>query len=124
MARSERVGVPIDMEIFPDLADKKTWREMRDSMVPLVDVHGVYVRDKFGEWHVNIARFEEWTASEGIKAVCAVQRLPVRRATSWCQVMHRRPLLLRALRTKNSQCVPAHRVRYRKREQLRSDQTF
>ena len=66
MARSEHVGVPIDMEISPDLADKKTWREMRDSMVPLVDVHGVYVRDKFGEWHFNIARFEEWTASEGI----------------------------------------------------------
>jgi hypothetical protein len=66
LARSEHVGVPIDMEIFPDLADKKTWREMQDSMVPLVDVHGVYVRDKFGEWHFNIARFEEWTASEGI----------------------------------------------------------
>src|SRR5262249_20643186 len=33
-------------------------------------------------------------------------------------------LLLRALRTKNSQCVAAHRVRYRKRGQLRSDQTF
>jgi hypothetical protein len=66
LARSEHVGVPIDMEIFPDLADKKTWREMRDSMVPLVDVHGVYVRDKLGEWHFNIARFEEWTASEGI----------------------------------------------------------
>jgi len=35
-------------------------------MMPLVDVHGVYVGDKFGEWHFNIARFEEWTASEGI----------------------------------------------------------
>jgi hypothetical protein len=66
LALSEHVGVPIDMEIFPDLTDKKCWREMRDSMVPLVDVHGIYVRDKLGEWHWNNARFEEWTASEGI----------------------------------------------------------
>jgi DNA polymerase family A len=58
--------VPIDMEIFPQLADKKTWREIRDSMVPLVDVHGIYVRDKLGEWHWNNARFEELVASEGI----------------------------------------------------------
>jgi hypothetical protein len=54
------------MEIFPQLADKKTWRELRDSMVPLVDVHGIYVRDKLGEWHWNNARFEELVASEGI----------------------------------------------------------
>jgi hypothetical protein len=66
LARSEHVGVPIDMEIFPQLADKKTWREMRDSMVPLVDVHGIYVCDKLGEWHWNNARFEELIASEGI----------------------------------------------------------
>jgi len=66
LARSEHVGVPIDMEIFSQLADKKTWREMRDSMVPLVDVHGIYVRDKLGEWHWNNARFEELVASEGI----------------------------------------------------------
>jgi DNA polymerase I len=66
LARSEHVGVPIDMEIFSQLADKKTWREMRDSMVPLVDVHGVYVRDKHGEWHWNNARFEELVASAEI----------------------------------------------------------
>src|SRR5262249_46570071 len=66
LARSEHIGVPIDMEIFPQLADKKTWRELRDSMVPLVDVHGIYVRDKLGEWHWNHARFEELVASEGI----------------------------------------------------------
>jgi DNA polymerase I len=66
LARSEHVGVPIDMEIFPQLADTKTWREMRDSMVPLVDVHGIYVRDKLGEWHWNNARFEELVASLGI----------------------------------------------------------
>src|SRR5262245_25626656 len=66
LALSEHVGVPIDMEIFSELADKKTWREMRDSMVPLVDVHGVYVRDKLGEWHWNNARFEELLTCEGI----------------------------------------------------------
>jgi DNA polymerase I len=65
LARSENVGVPIDMAIFPKLADKTTWREMRDSMVPLVDVHGIYVWDKNG-WHWNQARFEQWLASEGI----------------------------------------------------------
>jgi hypothetical protein len=66
LARSEHVGVPIDMEIFSQLADKKTWREMRDSMVPLVDVHGVYVRDKLGEWHWNNAHFEEILTAEMI----------------------------------------------------------
>src|SRR2546430_8058503 len=55
LARSEHIGVPIDMEIFSPLADKKTWREIRDSMVPLVDVYGIYVRDKNG-WHWNLAR--------------------------------------------------------------------
>ena len=66
LARSEHIGVPIDMEIFPQLADKKTWREMRNTMVPLVDVHGIYVRDKTGEWHWNNARFEEVLAAQGI----------------------------------------------------------
>jgi DNA polymerase I len=66
LARSEHVGVPIDMEIFSQLADKKTWREIRDAMVPLVDVHGVYVRDKLEEWHWNNANFKELLASEGI----------------------------------------------------------
>jgi hypothetical protein len=66
LARSEHTGVPVDMEIFPQLADKKTWREMQDSMVPLVDVHGIYVQDKLG-WHFNIARFEEMTVAEGIR---------------------------------------------------------
>jgi DNA polymerase I len=65
LARSEHAGVPIDMEIFPELADETTWREMRDSMVPLVDMHGIYVHDKTG-WHWNQARFEQWLASEGI----------------------------------------------------------
>jgi hypothetical protein len=66
LALSEHIGVPVDMEIFPQLADKKTWREIRDSMMPLVDVDGIYVCDKAGEWHWNNARFEEMVVAEGI----------------------------------------------------------
>jgi hypothetical protein len=65
LARSEHIGVPIDMEVGSQLPDKTTWREIRDSMVPLVDVNGIYVQDKNG-WHWNQARFEQWLASEGI----------------------------------------------------------
>jgi DNA polymerase-1 len=86
LARSEHVGVPIDMEIFQELADKTTWREMRDSMVPLVDVNGIYVRDKAGEWHWNNARFEQWTAAAGIQwprkdGADGVSKLDMRRKT-------------------------------------------
>jgi hypothetical protein len=65
LARSEHVGVPIDMDVFTQLADKQTWRDVRDSMVPVVDVHGIYVRDKNG-WHWNNDNFEQWTVAEGI----------------------------------------------------------
>lgn len=66
LARSEHIGVPIHMAVFPQLADQKTWRELRDSMVPLVDVHGIYVCDRRGEFHWSNARFEEWTAAAGM----------------------------------------------------------
>jgi hypothetical protein len=66
LALSEHIGVPIDMGIFPDLNDEKCWRELRDDMVPRVDVHGIYVCDKLGEWHWNNARFEDLVASEEI----------------------------------------------------------
>jgi hypothetical protein len=66
LARSEHIGVPLDMEIFPQLADKKTWQDIRDDMVPRVDVHGVYICDKAGEWHWNNARFESLLTCEGI----------------------------------------------------------
>jgi len=66
LAIMEHIGVPIDMEIFPQLADKKTWREIRDSMVPLVDVNGIYVCDNQGEWHWNNERFEQFLAAEEI----------------------------------------------------------
>ena len=65
LARSEHTGVPLDMEVFSQLADQKTWRDIRDSMVPLVDVHGIYRKDKDG-WHWNNERFEQWTRAEGI----------------------------------------------------------
>jgi DNA polymerase-1 len=65
LARSEHVGVPLDMEVFSQLADKATWRDIRDSMVPAVDTHGIYVHDK-GGWHWNTARFTEWITTEGI----------------------------------------------------------
>jgi hypothetical protein len=66
LAHSEHIGVPIDMEIYPQLADKKTWRELQDNMVPLVDAHGIYICNKLGEWHWNNARFEELLRSEKI----------------------------------------------------------
>ena len=36
-ALMEHHGVPIDMEIFPQLADNETWRAVRDDMVPAID---------------------------------------------------------------------------------------
>jgi hypothetical protein len=97
LARSEYYGVPIDMDVFGQLADQKTWRELRDSLVPGVDVGGIYVRDKAGVWHWNNARFEEWTRSEGItwprkEDSAGVARLDLRRNTfdamakAWPQV--------------------------------------
>jgi hypothetical protein len=44
-ALMEHYGVPIDMKIFPLLADKKIWREVRDAMVSVIDARcGVYVK--------------------------------------------------------------------------------
>jgi hypothetical protein len=65
LARSEHAGVPIDMEVFSELADKRVWREIRDSMVPRVDAYGIYVSDKAG-WHWSMERFEQWLVSAGI----------------------------------------------------------
>jgi hypothetical protein len=44
-ALMEHHGVPIDMEVFQQLADKNVWQAVRDEMVPMVDAqYGVYVR--------------------------------------------------------------------------------
>ena len=43
-ARMEHYGAPIDIEIFSELADKHTWTEVRDAMVPAIDAeYGVYI---------------------------------------------------------------------------------
>ena len=73
-ALMEHHGVPIDMEIFSQLADKNTWRVLRDAMVPAIDAqYGVYVRNDAGDWAFNMERFE---------------RLP--RARRHCRVGHAR----------------------------------
>jgi hypothetical protein len=62
-------GVPIDMAIFSQLADKKVWRAIRDAMVPAIDAkYGVYVRQASGDWSFNMERFEGYLEREGILA--------------------------------------------------------
>ena len=57
-ARMEHAGVPIDMEIFSQLADKQAWRFVRDAMVPEIDAqYGVYIRGRDGDWHFNMELF-------------------------------------------------------------------
>jgi DNA polymerase-1 len=66
-ALMEHYGVPIDMEIFSLLADKKIWREVRDAMVPVIDArYGVYVRNAAGDWTFNTQLFVAMLAREGI----------------------------------------------------------
>jgi hypothetical protein len=38
-AGMEHRGVPINMELFAQLADSNTWRAVRDAMVPAIDAH-------------------------------------------------------------------------------------
>jgi DNA polymerase-1 len=65
-ARMEHRGVPIDGEIFNELADKGTWTEVRDAMVPAIDAaYSVYVKDA-GGWHFNTERFAAYLRREGI----------------------------------------------------------
>jgi len=46
----EHNGVPIDMEIFQPLTNKKIWGSIRDAMVPTVNAkYGVYVRQPNGD---------------------------------------------------------------------------
>jgi hypothetical protein len=60
-------GVPIDPEIFPRLADKDTWREVRDAMVPAIDAkYGVYVRTAGGDWAFNMELFIALLKREGL----------------------------------------------------------
>jgi DNA polymerase I len=66
-ARMEHRGVPIDMEIFPQLQDKHAWAFVRDAMVPEIDAqYRTYVKGKDGDWHFNIERFEIMCRGRGI----------------------------------------------------------
>jgi DNA polymerase I len=66
-ALMEHRGVPIDMEIFRLLADRRMWAAVRDAMVPAIDeAYGVYVRDKAGDWHFNLEKFASYLQREGI----------------------------------------------------------
>jgi DNA polymerase-1 len=66
-ARMEHDGVPIDMKIFPQLADEDTWSAVRDAMVPAIDAqYGVYVRNTAGDWSFSAERFEAYCVREGI----------------------------------------------------------
>jgi DNA polymerase family A len=66
-ARMEHAGVPIDMEVFAQLANKHAWSAVRDAMVPQIDAqYGVYVRGKDGDWHFSMERFAEYLAREEI----------------------------------------------------------
>jgi DNA polymerase I len=65
----EHHGVPVDMEIYSRLADKDTWRAVRDAMVPVIDArYGVYVRNRAGDWTFNMELFEAYLKREGLLA--------------------------------------------------------
>ena len=68
----EHNGVPIDPEIFPQLADKDMWRAVRDAMVPAIDAqYGVYVHDRKGDWTFNTERFEAYLKRIGVRRLAA-----------------------------------------------------
>jgi hypothetical protein len=68
-AAMEHRGVPINMEIFRQLADNDTWCAVRDAMVPIIDAqYGVYVRNAGGDWAFNHERFAAYLEREGILA--------------------------------------------------------
>jgi DNA polymerase I len=64
----EHHGVPIDMEIFQQLADKDVWRAVRDDMVPVVDAqYGVYVRrNNSSDWTFSSEMWIAYLKREGI----------------------------------------------------------
>jgi DNA polymerase-1 len=83
-ALMEHRGVPIDMEIFSQLADQKIWRNVRDAMVPIIDAqYGVYVRDAGGDWSFNMKLFMAYLARAGIQGWPLLEsgKLDMRRKT-------------------------------------------
>jgi hypothetical protein len=68
-ALMEHRGVPINMAVYPQLADKDTWRRVRDDMVPQIDAqYGVYVRNAVGDWTFNMELFEALLGRMGLLA--------------------------------------------------------
>ena len=66
-AHMEYRGVPIDMEIFPQLADPRAWRYVRDAMVPVIDAdYGVYAKGPDGDWHFSLEYFGKYLEREKI----------------------------------------------------------
>jgi DNA polymerase-1 len=60
-------GVPIDREIFDQLADAAVWRAVRDEMVPMVDSeYGVYRRGPKGDWVFTAEAFKAYLDRENI----------------------------------------------------------
>jgi DNA polymerase-1 len=54
-------GVPIDREIFNQLADAAVWRAVRDEMVPGIDSeYGVYRRGPKGDWVFTAEAFKAY----------------------------------------------------------------
>jgi DNA polymerase I len=63
----EHRGVPVDAEIFSQLADKHAWRAVQDGMVPAIDAkYGVYARDSAGSWSFNMELFDAYLTRQGI----------------------------------------------------------
>jgi DNA polymerase I len=66
-ALMEHRGVPLDMEIVPQLQDERAWAFARDAVVPRIDArYGVYTQDLAGEWHFSAKKFEALRARLGI----------------------------------------------------------
>jgi DNA polymerase-1 len=66
-AAMEHRGVPIDMDVFPRLSDKRAWSAVRDAIVPALDAqYGVYVRGNTGDWSFSAELFEGCLARCGI----------------------------------------------------------
>jgi DNA polymerase family A len=64
----EHRGVPINMSVFSRLADARAWAAVRDAMVPAIDQkYSVYVKDRRGNWHFSIEKFEALCARLGIE---------------------------------------------------------
>lgn len=66
-ALMEFTGVPVDMKVFPQLADPDVWRGVRDEMVPRINAqYGVYIKNAAGDWAFNTEIFNTYLDRENI----------------------------------------------------------